>query len=222
MAEYGERTAVVLDEQPIWLEALEQVLRRVGVDVVGKATRPEDALALVAEHKPDVLLIEFGFSDGEVDAAACLRRMRKLHPTLKAMALSPRMDPEEAEAAFEAGASVYCAKTAGVEDLEVAIRQVFENSIYVAHRVTAAEVAVSSNGRPATDDLPDLTPRELEILQLVAEGYSNSQLAKMLWVTEQTVKFHLSNVYRKLGVSNRTEASRWAHRRGLLSEASAA
>jgi DNA-binding CsgD family transcriptional regulator len=63
---------------------------------------------------------------------------------------------------------------------------------------------------------PDLTRRELEILRLVAEGLSNAELAKMLWVTEQTVKFHLSNIYRKLNVSNRTEASRWAQLNGLL------
>ena len=61
-----------------------------------------------------------------------------------------------------------------------------------------------------------LTRRELEILTLVAEGHSNAQLARMLWVTEQTVKFHLSNIYRKLNVSNRTEASRWAQVHGLL------
>jgi DNA-binding CsgD family transcriptional regulator len=61
-----------------------------------------------------------------------------------------------------------------------------------------------------------LTRRELEILQLVAEGDSNAQLARMLWITEQTVKFHLSNIYRKLGVSNRTEAGRWAQLNGLL------
>ena len=63
---------------------------------------------------------------------------------------------------------------------------------------------------------PDLTRRELEILRLVAEGHSNAALAKMLWVTEQTVKFHLSNIYRKLDVSNRTEASRWAQLNDLL------
>ena len=61
-----------------------------------------------------------------------------------------------------------------------------------------------------------LTRRELEILRLAAEGHSNSQLARMLWVTEQTVKFHLSNIYRKLNVANRTEASRWAQRNGIL------
>ena len=62
----------------------------------------------------------------------------------------------------------------------------------------------------------ELTKRELEILLLVADGSSNGQLAKKLWVTEQTVKFHLSNIYRKLEVANRTEASRWAHLNGLL------
>jgi DNA-binding CsgD family transcriptional regulator len=66
------------------------------------------------------------------------------------------------------------------------------------------------------DEDPNLTRRELEILRLVAEGDSNAELARMLWVTEQTVKFHLSNIYRKLDVSNRTEASRWAQVHGLL------
>jgi DNA-binding CsgD family transcriptional regulator len=86
--------------------------------------------------------------------------------------------------------------------------------VYLPGSRTAA--AVQSTHVP-TEDLPDLTRRELEILQLVAEGHSNTQLAKMLWVTEQTVKFHLSNVYRKLDVANRTEASRWAQLHGLLS-----
>jgi DNA-binding CsgD family transcriptional regulator len=67
-----------------------------------------------------------------------------------------------------------------------------------------------------------LTRRELEILTLVAEGRSNSQVAQVLWVTEQTVKFHLSNIYRKLDVSNRTEASRWAMVNGLLENRDAA
>ena len=71
--------------------------------------------------------------------------------------------------------------------------------------------------RHASDDpLAALTRRELEILRLAAEGFSNAQIAKSLWVTEQTVKFHLSNIYRKVGVGNRTEASRWAQRHGVL------
>ena len=82
--------------------------------------------------------------------------------------------------------------------------------------------APSTNGSVGTDShsaVELLTKREREILQLVAEGHSNSQLARMLWVTEQTVKFHLSNIYRKLDVANRTEASRWAQLHGLLEPA---
>ena len=81
---------------------------------------------------------------------------------------------------------------------------------------------VTSIRQQAAQDQPGLTKRELEILQLVAEGHSNGELARMLWVTEQTVKFHLSNIYRKLDVANRTEASRWAQLHGLLAEPMAA
>jgi early secretory antigenic target protein ESAT-6 len=102
--------------------------------------------------------------------------------------------------------------TAASEDLASAIRQAFETSIY-----HAGVKRRQSSGLIATDGpASGLTKREIEILRLVAEGYSNSQLAKMLWVTEQTVKFHLSNIYRKLDVANRTEASRWAQLHGLL------
>jgi DNA-binding NarL/FixJ family response regulator len=101
------------------------------------------------------------------------------------------------------------------DDFAAAIRQSFENSIYLANRrgEGLAERGVGKSGEPAK---VKLTRREREILRLLADGYSNAQLAQMLWVTEQTVKFHLSNIYRKLNVSNRTEASRWAHIHGFL------
>ena len=104
-------------------------------------------------------------------------------------------------------------KTAHPDDLASAIRQAFEHSVYLAG---ARPVHTAAPKPQPGDDSRGLTRRELEILQLVAEGHSNAQLAKMLWVTEQTVKFHLSNIYRKLDVANRTEASRWAQVRGLL------
>jgi len=101
------------------------------------------------------------------------------------------------------------------------VRQAFDHSIYFAsngeHGATSAIETTSPE-----DNAVCLTKREIEILRLAAEGHSNSQLARMLWVTEQTVKFHLSNIYRKLDVSNRTEASRWAQRHGMLGEQPAA
>jgi DNA-binding NarL/FixJ family response regulator len=118
------------------------------------------------------------------------------------------------DSALAAGAAAYVVKTAHPEDLASAIRQAFSHSVYLAGRPAVAPIPVPE---PApVDDSPGLTRRELEILRLVAEGHSNAQLARMLWVTEQTVKFHLSNIYRKLDVANRTEASRWAQVHGLL------
>jgi DNA-binding NarL/FixJ family response regulator len=125
--------------------------------------------------------------------------------------LSAHEDAQRIDAAFTAGASVYCGKRAAPDDLASAIRQAFEQSIYYAWTGTGPAAATGDQ-----QDLVGLTRREREILTLVAEGHSNAQLAKMLWVTEQTVKFHLSNIYRKLDVSNRTEASRWAQLHGLL------
>jgi DNA-binding NarL/FixJ family response regulator len=212
MRESRERTAVVLDEQPLWLEAMESLLEGVGLRVVGKATDVSEALALVVEHRPDVLVLDLDLRGAREEALGCIRKARASYRDLRVVALASDARSEEVEAAFEAGAGVFCVKTASPEDVSSAIRQVFDSSVYVALTGRAATAVAA----PPTDAGTDLTRRELEILRLVAEGYSNSELAKMLWVTEQTVKFHLSNIYRKLDVANRTEASRWAQIHGLL------
>lgn len=210
----GDKRAVVLDRHPLWVEAMTRLLDEAGVEVVSKGTDPDEAVAAVEEFRPDVLVA--GVSGGTAAEVACVRRARDAHPELKSIVMAEQADPESVEAAFAAGASIYCVKTAEREDLASAIRQAFQHSIYVAagDRYQAGPVSpVPEAKEPASD----LTRRELEILKLVAEGHSNSQLARMLWVTEQTVKFHLSNIYRKLDVANRTEASRWAQLHGLLS-----
>ncbi len=212
-----ERKAVVLDDQPLWLDALEHLLARAAVRVVGKATDVEDALALIDEHCPDVLVAGTDSADLPASAIGCIAQAHQRCPGLKSVVLAPDYDERQMEAAFAAGASVYCIKRAAVDDLAVAIRQAFDHSIFLASSHGAnvpAPVGAELPKHPETLDV--LTRRELEILRLVAEGHSNSALAKLLWVTEQTVKFHLANIYRKLNVSNRTEASRWAHLHGML------
>jgi two-component system response regulator DevR len=207
------RTAVLLDQHPLWLEAVEQLVRRVSVEVVGKTTSPPEALELIADHRPDVFVTALEVNEGRIDGLACLRLAREQHPELKAIVVSMYGDSEHVDAAFEAGAEAYVIKTAHPDDLAAAVRQAFGHSIYLAG---ARPGRTAPSAATAADDDVGLTRRELEILQMVAEGHSNAQLAKMLWVTEQTIKFHLSNIYRKLDVSNRTEASRWAQIRGLL------
>jgi two-component system response regulator DevR len=209
----AEKKAVLVDQHPLWLETVEQLLGRIGVKVVGKATRPSRALVLVDELLPDLLVTEIKMPDGEIDGITLVRQAVKRSPDLKPLVLSMYDDQQHIEASFTAGAVAYVLKTAHPDDLASAIRQAFDHSIYLAGARPG-----TVHPEPIVDDAPGLTRRELEILQLVAEGHSNAQLAKMLWVTEQTVKFHLSNIYRKLDVSNRTEASRWAQLRGLLAE----
>jgi DNA-binding NarL/FixJ family response regulator len=102
------------------------------------------------------------------------------------------------------------------EDLAAAIRQTLCRSIYLPNATSAVDESLQA--LRLSGDEPELTRREVQILRLVAEGHSNAQVARILWVTQQTVKFHLSNIYRKLGVANRTEASRWAQLHGLLSQ----
>jgi DNA-binding NarL/FixJ family response regulator len=207
-----EKKAVLLDRHPLWLEALQRLLHSVGIDVVGKTTSALEALQLVQKTKPDVFLADYDALD-ETAGLSTLERVRETHPDVRSVILSASEDSGHINAAFAAGASVYCVKTAAPEDLASAVRQAFRNSIYLSGAVSGS---AAPNVASARDESPGLTKREVEILQLVAEGYSNSQVAKMLWVTEQTVKFHLSNVYRKLDVANRTEASRWAQVHGLL------
>jgi len=213
------RSAILLDRQPLWLEAVERVLDRIDVNVVGKATAPKPALELIQRHRPDVFVTGIEMDEGEMDGITCIRQARELAPAIRAVVLSSYTSTEYIDKALDAGAVAYVMKSAHPDDLASAIRQAFEHSVYFAGSRPAA--AAASWPRAVDTEVLDLTRREREILQLVAEGHSNAKLAKMLWVTEQTVKFHLSNVYRKLNVSNRTEAARWAQLNGLLQGANA-
>jgi DNA-binding NarL/FixJ family response regulator len=202
-----------MDRHPLWLDAMDKLVVGEGIEVVGRATDSDEAVALIEEHRPDVFIA--GVDARRGDDITCVRKAISAHPELRSVVVSDDADPAAIEAAFAAGASVYCVKAAEQEDLASAIRQAFERSIYIASG-PVAETAYRPTPAEAESAAQELTRRELEILRLVAEGHSNSQLARMLWVTEQTVKFHLSNIYRKLNVANRTEASRWAQLNGLL------
>jgi two-component system response regulator DevR len=204
-------TAVLLDRHPLWLEAVETVLADLNIDVRARASAPEEALTLIDRYEPDLFMAEVEGINGDVDGFACIRRARERLPEMKIIVLSGSEDPRRIRAALLAGATVYVMKSARRDDLESAVRQAFSHSVYLANDV----VNRPRNGSPG-EVFPPLTARELEILRLLAEGRSNAQLAKVLWVTEQTIKFHLSNIYRKLGVSNRTEASRWGLINGVI------
>jgi NarL family two-component system response regulator LiaR len=186
--------------------------------VAASSTEAADVLELVAAQNPDVLVVGLGTGPGDTGLLDAVQSVRRAHPRVKVVMLAPALDHHAIEAAFSMGVSAYCMKSAQPDDLMVAIRQSFERSIFLDAPWGSAQAAGVDHGWASGDETPHLTKREIEILRLVAEGHSNVQIAQRLWVTDQTVKFHLSNIYRKLNVANRTEASRWAQLHRLLPE----
>jgi DNA-binding NarL/FixJ family response regulator len=160
----------------------------------------------LARTNPDVVLLD----DMQVPehALARLREVAEVRPDAQTVLLTLRMDDDWLGEAFDAGAQAVISKTVHPVALGTLLREISRGN--VVHRHQARRVAP-----PETECR--LTQRELEILGLVAEGRTDGAIARSLWVTEQTIKFHLSNTYRKLGVANRTEASRYAHVHYLVS-----
>lgn len=204
------RTAVILVTLPLWAAALRGLAESSGIGVVGSACAPEPAFDLIMQLRPGVFITEIDNEKGELDLEI-VRTARRIDPELRVIVLSKEHGRSSIINAFGAGADLYVLHEANPDDVAAAIRQLFDQSVFVA-----ADWAVPSTVQSVRAAFPALTRREFEILQLVAHGHTNGTMASMLWVTEQTIKFHLSNIYRKLGVSNRTEASRWAQTHGLL------
>jgi DNA-binding NarL/FixJ family response regulator len=199
------REGILLDDHPLWLEAFARLCESVGLDVVGSCATSQEALDLLQERDADILITDlpmghrgtvFGF----------IREARNLVPGLRVLVVSGFDDPASVDEALSAGADAFISKTASPDDLAAAVRQVFNQSLFIGPSFRESAFHPEANGRGRGIEL---TKREMQILELVAQGYSNTRVASLLWVTEQTVKFHLSNVYRKLDVSNRTEATRW-------------
>ncbi len=211
MAAKQERLRIVLaDDHPLLLAGVREVLGRTDeFEVVGEATHGSEVLPLVAQCRPDVVLLDLRLPG--LDGHTCLARIRTQHPNVKVVVFSMKDEPAEIEAAFRRGAAGYVLKTIDPRDLGAAIRQAVEGTAFHAQGLPGfAEPAVVT-------DPGKLSGRELEVVRAVARGLSNREVAKELWISEQTVKFHLTNVYRKLGLSGRVDAVRWALDAGLLS-----
>ncbi len=203
-----ERTAVAFDPYPLWLTALEQLAKQAGLSIVGVSTEPAAVLELVAQRQPAMLIS--GTDSRDAAILAYFAEAKRLAPRIKVVVISHLDDDAAISAAFAAGADMYILKSATPDDLASALRQAFRASFFVPAREMLEPASLIK------EDALLLTHREREILRLVAEGHTNATMAKMLWVSEQTIKFHLSNIYRKVGVTNRTGASRWAQVHGLL------
>ena len=195
-----KRLMIVADHSFV-VQAIRLALRQTaGFQVVGFFDGRGSVREALIQLRPDVVLVD-DMQETE-NALARLREITAEAPDAKSLLLTLRMESDWLDEAFEAGAQAVVSKTVHPVSLGTLLREISHGN--VVHRFEKRPAAVTEEDCPLTD-------RELEILRLVAEGYTNGRIARELWVTEQTVKFHLSNTYRKLGVANRTEASRYAH-----------
>jgi DNA-binding NarL/FixJ family response regulator len=201
---------LVADDQRLTLEAVKRYLvGEDGIKVVAEARSGRQALALVARAKPDIALIDMHMP-GAVDGLTCAERIRRNFAQTKVVVMSAFADETSVRKAFRRGAHAFISKAIDPRDIGPALRQTIQGTVFLSPWAGEAEAEEWSEG---------LTKRELTVLKAVAAGLPNRDIGQRLWVSEHTVKFHLTNIFRKIEVANRTEAARWAHQRGLVQEA---
>ncbi len=177
-----------------------------GFEVVGETQNGAQVLPLVARTQPDLVLLDVRMPN--MDGLACLDEIKRRHPHVRVVMLSASQNEQLIESALRRGASAYVIKNIDPSDLPSTLRQAIEGNVFSAVGAKPDEATgLRAHG---------LTDREVSILKALARGLSNDEIAKEYWVARQTVKFHLTNIYRKLGVRNRAEAIRKAYSFGLV------
>ncbi len=200
---------LVADDHPLILQGLRRSLEACDdIEVVGEAHSGNELLSLAQRRSPDVVLLDLRMP--EPDGVECVRQLRESAPDVKTVVLSACDDRPSIEAAERAGASAYVLKSVSSVDLPALLRQVAAG--YSVFQAPSEPAARAGDG----GEQPALTERELTILAAVASGKTTKAISAELWVSEHTIKFHLTNIYRKLGVSNRSGAVRYAFEHGLV------
>jgi DNA-binding NarL/FixJ family response regulator len=198
---------VIADDHKLILDSLARALAEAeDFEVVGQTESGAHVLPLVARTSPDMVLMDVRMPG--MDGLTALDFIRKRHPAVKVVLISASHEQEDIQNALRRGADGYLVKSINPSDIPAALRQAYQGTaFYALGPPESAEEHLSRNA--------GLTEREIDVLKAVARGLSNRQISEELWVTPETVKFHLSNIYRKLGVSNRAGAVRYAHQQGL-------
>ena len=208
---------LLVDDQALFREALSTLLEvRPEIEVVGEAGDGAEALRQAASTRPDVVLMDLRMP--VLDGIAATRRLRTEQPDVKVLALTTFDGDEEVFAALRAGAVGYLLKDVSGERLVEAVVAAARGEAVLQPSVVAKLVArvVSLPEPAASAPVNPLSERELEVLRHLAEGRSNREIARALFLTEGTVKNHVTSVLSKLGVRDRTQAALHAHRLGLL------
>lgn len=203
---------LVADDHPVVRDGLVAILgTQPDFIVVGEAANGNEVIRQVEALRPDVVLLDLEMP--EVDGVEALRQIRLTHPNTQAIVFTAFDTDERILAAVRAGAKGYLLKGAPREEIFKAVRVASQGGSLL-QPVVASKLLQHVAG--AISGLPPLTPRELEVLHLLAEGKTNKEIAAMLSITQRTAKFHVSSILRKLGATNRTEALASATRLGLI------
>ena len=203
----GTIKVVVAEDHALMRDAVKLVFEEEqDVELVGEVSDGRELLPLVNRVQPDVILLDVQLPG--LDGLACLEALAEHGSTAKVAMLSAIEDVQVIEAAFRRGADSYILKSVNPFDLPGAIRQLLDGS--VIHR------SLSPESGTAVPRAAGLSEKEVVILVELCHGHTNKEIAARLWLSEQTVKFHLRNVYRKLGIKSRTEALRYAYDHDLV------
>ena len=199
---------LVADDHQLMLAAVQLALRDApDIDIVGEARRGEEVLPLTGRTSPDVALVDLLMPG--MDGFRCLELLHERYPSVKTVVFSGSDEADAVQACLSRGAAAFVHKTIDPAELAAVIRRALAgDEFFSVGKKKPADVAVQRD--------VDLTRRETEILRAVAEGLPNKQIARRLWLSEQTIKYHLTNLYRKLNVTSRTEAVRYAYEHGLI------
>jgi DNA-binding NarL/FixJ family response regulator len=200
---------LIADDHPLIIAGIRRTIEHVDdMEVVGEARTGSELMQLIERRMPDLVLMDLKMP-GTAGVEA-IQRIRQRWPEIKTVVLSACDDRATIDAALHAGAAAYVLKSAHTVDIPSVLRQASSGAVF--HAPTAAPVAVGEAAAPVR---PLLTERELSILAAVASGMTTAAISRDLWISEHTIKFHLTNIYRKLGVGNRAGAVRYALEHGI-------
>jgi DNA-binding NarL/FixJ family response regulator len=206
----------IADDHRVLRVGLEQLLATFDdVELVGAADGGEAAVSLCVAGRPDVLLLDLSMPD--LDGIGVTRALAEASPATKVVIFTSFSDRDGIVGALDAGAVGYLLKDAEPGEILAAIRAAARGEAPLAPRAAAA-LLQARHDQPASASAADLTPRELDVLRLVIDGQANKQIARRLGISEKTVKGHLTNVFQRIGVTDRTQAALWAERTGIFRE----
>ncbi len=207
-------TVVLVDDHDIWRDGVRTMLENTEFEVIGEANSGAEALEVVARVQPELILLDIRMAGS--DGIETLGQLKALFPAVPVIMLTTYDNPTYMARVIAAGAAGYILKGARRRELIEAMRAVVGGQTLLGPDDLVHSLRCITPGEQG--DLPvPLTPRELEILQLVATGLSNRDIARLLFITEGTVKNHVVHIIGKLGVADRVQASVWAVRHGLVS-----